>query len=103
MGTTGTAILEESNLIKWQFEQEMSEDKLIINAMSGGNVSHGGVSNPADISFKGHQSQIEDMIHSIETGDKPLIDGVGGRKSVAIVLAIYESARSGKMVRLPGF
>ncbi len=42
------------------------------------------------------------MIHSIETGDKPLVDGVEGRKSVAIVLAIYESARSGRMVRLPG-
>lgn len=101
MGTTGTAILEESNLIKWQFEQETSDDKLIINAMSRGNVSHGGVSNPADINFKGHQRQIEDMIHSIETGDKPLVDGVEGRKSVAIVLAIYESARSGRMVKLP--
>ncbi|MCW3106694.1 MAG: oxidoreductase domain protein [Segetibacter sp.] len=101
MGTTGTAILEESNLIKWQFEKESSEDEIILNNMSGGNVSHGGVSNPADISFAGHQRQLEDMIHSIETGKKPLIDGIDGRKSVEIVLAIYESARTGKMVRLP--
>jgi len=99
MGTTGTAIMEENNLIKWQFEKETSEDEIILNTMSAGSITHGGVSNPADISFAGHQRQIEDLILSIETGNKPLIDGVEGRKSVEIVLAIYESARSGKMVR----
>jgi predicted dehydrogenase len=101
MGTEGTAILEESNLIKWEFTHPMNEDEIIMTTMSGGNISHGGVSNPADISFVGHQKQIEDMIHSIETGNNPLIDGLEGRKSVEIVLAIYESANSGKMVRLP--
>ncbi len=102
MGTAGTAILEENNIIKWQFEQEASEDKNIWSTMPGGDISHGGVSDPADISYKGHKSQIEDMIHSIETGNEPLIDGPEGRKSVEIVLAVYESAKSGKMVRLPG-
>jgi UDP-N-acetyl-2-amino-2-deoxyglucuronate dehydrogenase len=100
MGTAGTAILEESNLIKWQFEKEAAEDEVIIKSMSGGRISHGGVSNPADISFAGHQKQLEDMMHSIETGKKPLIDACDGRKSVAIVLAIYESARTGKKVTL---
>lgn len=103
MGTTGTAILEESNLIKWQFEKATGEDEIIINKMSGGTISHGGVSNPADISFTGHQRQIEDLIRSIETADKPLIDGLEGRKSVKIVLAIYESARSGQKVKLPDY
>jgi UDP-N-acetyl-2-amino-2-deoxyglucuronate dehydrogenase len=103
MGTTGTAILEESSLIKWQFQKETSEDEIIINKMSEGNVSHGGVSNPADISFAGHQKQLEDMMHSIETGKKPLIDGTDGRKSVEIVLAIYESVRSGRRVTLPKY
>jgi UDP-N-acetyl-2-amino-2-deoxyglucuronate dehydrogenase len=101
MGTKGTAILEESKLIKWQFEQEASEDEFIINSMPAGDSSHGGVSNPADISFTGHQKQMEDMIDAIVKGEKPLIDGIEGRKSVEIVLAIYESARSGQMVNLP--
>lgn len=96
MGTAGTAILEESNLIQWQFEKDADEDEQIIKNMSGGSVSHGGVSNPADISFAGHQLQLEDMMHAIETGAKPMIDARDGRKSVAIVLAIYESARTGK-------
>jgi UDP-N-acetyl-2-amino-2-deoxyglucuronate dehydrogenase len=100
MGTAGTAILEESSLIKWQFEKEASEDEIIIRNMSSGNVSHGGVSNPADISFAGHQRQLEDMMESIETGKKPMIDAVEGRKAVEIVLAIYESARTERKVKL---
>lgn len=101
MGTEGTAILEESNLIKWEFTHTMSEDQIIVDSMAGGNILHGGVSNPADISFIGHKKQIENMIRSVQTGDKPLIDGLEGRKSVEIVLAIYESAASGVIVRLP--
>lgn len=101
MGTEGTAILEESNLIKWEFAKKNSEDKIINDELAKANISHGGVSDPADINFAGHQKQIEDMMHSIETGDDPLIDGLEGRKSVEIVLAIYESARSGHEIRLP--
>jgi predicted dehydrogenase len=99
-GTTGTAILEESNLIKWEFKDSASEDETIKRAMEAGNVSHGGVSNPADISIIGHQKQIEDMIRAVQTGGNPLVDEIEGRKSVEIVLAIYESARSEKVIKL---
>lgn len=101
MGTEGTAILEEDTLIKWHFQKESNEDEIIRNANKASTISHGGASNPANISFAGHQKQIEDMIYSIETGNEPLINGEEGRKSVEIVMAIYESARSGKMVKLP--
>lgn len=100
MGTKGTAILEESKLIKWEFEDSTGDDEMIKNAMAGGSVVQGGVSNPADISFIGHQRQIEDMIQAIETGGNPLVDGMEGRKSVEIVLAIYESARLEKTIKL---
>ncbi len=101
MGTEGTVILEEDQFISWQFEHANSEDDVIKNAMQNNTVSHGGASNLADIRFVGHQKQIEDMMKSIETGDAPFVDGNEGRKSVEIILAIYESARSGKAVKLP--
>jgi UDP-N-acetyl-2-amino-2-deoxyglucuronate dehydrogenase len=100
MGTTGSAILEEDHLIQWQFKEEHIEDENIRKAMQSGPLSHGGASNPSDISFVGHQRQIEDFIHAIETGSSPLVDGVEGRKSVEIVSAIYESARLGHMIKL---
>lgn len=101
MGNKGTAVLEEDHFIKWQFEKEMAEDENIRNGMQAGAISHGGTSNPADISFVGHQKQIEDLMHAIETDSTPLIDGYEGRKSVEIICAIYESARLGKMIKLP--
>lgn len=100
MGTKGTAVMEESKLIKWEFENPSAQDKIITDAAGAGGIVKGGVANPADISFVGHQKQIEDMIAAIEEGRKPFIDAVEGRKAVAIVLAIYESARSGKMITL---
>jgi len=100
MGTKGTAILEENNLTKWEFTQPTDEDQRIMQLMAGADISHGGVSDPADISFIGHKNQIEDMMRAVETGSNPLVDGREGRKSVEIVLAIYESARSEKTVRL---
>ncbi|MEO9003127.1 MAG: Gfo/Idh/MocA family oxidoreductase, partial [Ginsengibacter sp.] len=100
MGTAGSAILEEDQLIQWQFKEESKEDETIRNSMQSGAVSHGGASNPSDISFVGHQRQIEDFIHAIETNGKPLVDGEEGRKSVEIVCAIYESARLGNRIEL---
>lgn len=100
MGTTGSAVLQESNLVKWEFMHPVEEDEQVLQAMSGQTASHGGVSNPADISFIGHQLQLEDMIRAIQTNTKPMIDAVEGRKSVEIVLAVYESARTGKLVHV---
>ncbi|MFK5973880.1 MAG: Gfo/Idh/MocA family oxidoreductase [Flavobacteriaceae bacterium] len=101
MGTSGSAILEEDHMIQWQFKEEMNEDQNIRKSMLSGTVSHGGASDPADISFIGHQRQIEDFIHAIETKGTPLVDGEEGRKSVEIVCAIYESARLGRRIELP--
>lgn len=100
MGTSGTAIIEEDHLIQWQFEQESKEDENIRNTIKPNTISPGGAYNPSDISFVGHQKQIEDFIHAIETNGTPLVDGEEGRKSVEIVCAIYESVRLDKMVKL---
>lgn len=98
LGTEGSAVLQESDLIKWDFSQALPEDEIVRNA--GGVSSHGGVSNPADISHMGHLFQINDLLRAIREGGQPAIDGPEGRRSVEIVLAIYQSAREGKMVRL---
>src|SRR5690606_16913673 len=45
-----------------------------------------------------HRVQIEDVINAIREGRKPLIDGEQGRKPLDVILAIYESARTGKPV-----
>jgi UDP-N-acetyl-2-amino-2-deoxyglucuronate dehydrogenase len=100
MGTSGTVIMEDNHILKWEFEQEENDDKRIREELSAHHSSQGGFSDPLAISYLGHQQQMEDMIHAIETGKRPLIDGLEGRKSVEIVLAIYESARLGELVKV---
>lgn len=99
IGTEGTAIMEENNLLTWQFRQEETEDDVIRQEYSGA-VSKGGVADPMDIGYFGHQQQILDFMKAIRENTDPLIDGEEGRKSVQIVCAVYESARLGKEVIL---
>src|SRR5262249_2607953 len=54
----------------------------------------GGSSNPAAISHQGHARQLADFVRAIQTGGEPLVDGREGRKAVAIIEAIYKSART---------
>ena len=41
------------------------------------------------------------FVHCIETGEKPFVSGEEGGASLEVILAAYESARTGKVVRLP--
>jgi UDP-N-acetyl-2-amino-2-deoxyglucuronate dehydrogenase len=88
------------DVTKCIFEQETADDEHIRESYSVNGTLRGGAADPLAISYLGHQRQMEDLMHAIETGTKPLIDGEEGRKSVEIVLAIYESARTGRLVKL---
>ena len=45
--------------------------------------------------------QLKDFVKAIQTGKPPKITGDEGRKAVEIILAIYQSAWTGKRVSLP--
>jgi len=47
-----------------------------------------------------HARQIADLVDSIRSGRRPMVDGFEGKKSVAILQAIYESERTRQPVRL---
>jgi len=48
----------------------------------------------------GHRRLFEDFIGAIQSNGRPLCDGREGRKSLALVKAIYESSRTGQAVIL---
>lgn len=43
--------------------------------------------------------QIEDMIRAIREDRQPAVDGAEGRKPLEIVMAVYESSRTGETIR----
>lgn len=100
LGTEGSVIMEEDKLVAWRFLKETKADDAIRKLYSGSPDSGGGVSNPMSINITGHKSQIEDMIMSLENGNKPMVDGHEARKSVEIVLNIYRSSQTGAIVKM---
>lgn len=100
-GDEGSAIVEQDTVKLWQFAEESPDDAATLKEFGETSVSSGGAGDPKAISHLGHRLQLEDLIRSIETGALPAVDGREGRKSVEIILAIYESNRSGKRVMLP--
>ena len=49
----------------------------------------------------GHTSLFADVIDAIEHDRKPYVDAVAGRNALEMILAIYQSAATGKPVKLP--
>jgi len=54
----------------------------------------------AEIWQVSHRRQVQEMIQAIREDRDPLVNGAEGRKPLALILAIYESARTGKPVKL---
>ncbi|MCA9015819.1 MAG: gfo/Idh/MocA family oxidoreductase, partial [Planctomycetaceae bacterium] len=100
-GTEGTVIIEQDDVLHWEFAKENARDKKIREDFGKKSGNTGGASDPSAISYAGHMEQLKDFINSIKTGKKPLVDGNDGRKSVEIILAIYQSSWTGKQVSLP--
>ncbi|MEZ5940817.1 MAG: Gfo/Idh/MocA family oxidoreductase [Planctomycetaceae bacterium] len=100
-GTTGCAIIEQDSILHWEFAESRPEDDEIRAKFGKENAVSGGAADPKAISFVGHQKQFEDFIQAIQEGRSPVVDGSEGRKSVEIILAIYESSNTGRRISLP--
>ncbi len=100
-GDAGSVIVEQDDILMWQFKQKLDKDDEIAEKFAKKSGNTGGASDPSAISFQGHKDQFEDFVNAIKNDTKPLIDGTQGRKSVEIILAIYQSSWTGKQVKLP--
>ncbi len=99
-GDRGSVVIEQEDVLRWDFVQEAPEDKAVRERFAQKVGASGGSSNPAAISHQGHARQLADFVKAIETGTVPKVDGREGRKAVEVILAIYQSAATGKSVEL---
>lgn len=100
-GTRGSVIVEQDDLLLWQFADPLPEDEELKARFARKVGGTGGASDPKAISHAGHRAQLQDFVDAIHAGRPPLITGEEGRKAVELVLAIYAAARSGTRVSLP--
>jgi UDP-N-acetyl-2-amino-2-deoxyglucuronate dehydrogenase len=92
-GTEGTAVIENDVLTSVQLKSGY-----VYKGES--NTENAGVSSPA-ITFDAHKRQFQNMVEAIQRNIEPSVTGKEGRKSLEIILAIYQAAFVGRKVTLP--
>ena len=98
-GTKGTVINVENSITVWQFADERPEDEEVrkrFMEIEGG----GGVADPAAITHENHTRNFKAFLDTLERGEDFWIDGPEARKAVEVILAVYRSAREGRLIRL---
>jgi len=88
-GEKGTIVLGDSGIKTWAFIDEETAPIAPDSQQSGTNAS-----------LSGHDILLDDMIHAIVEDRDPMVPGEEAAKAVDLILAIYESARTGKEVLL---
>ena len=99
-GDRGSAVVEQEDLLRWEFETPAADDDAIRQRFAQKVGASGGSSNPAAISHVYHARQLADFVQAIRDKRKPLVDGREGRKAVALIEAIYQSAATGRTVEM---
>ena len=54
-----------------------------------------------DLQYEGHTGEIDDVLKALETGGRPLITGIDGRKTVEVITAVYMAGFLGHTIKLP--
>ncbi len=94
VGTNGSAIYHKGQArLEWHLI-EPREDHIEEAEISSGAAA------PMDITAAAHLAQFQDFAAAIREGRTPLIDGHEGRRSIAVIDAIYRSAREGQPIAL---
>jgi UDP-N-acetyl-2-amino-2-deoxyglucuronate dehydrogenase len=84
----GTAVNKIEN---WEFAEYDDDDKLV----------EGANTNPPNVYGLGHQGYYRNVLAVLRGEAKADTDGRAGRKSLELILGIYESAKTGREVPLP--
>ena len=101
-GNKGSAVIEEEDIKVWQFAEEKPDDQAIIKKYASMTETGGGAADPAAIGHAAHAKQFADVVNAINNGTQLKIDGAEGRRSVEVILAIYQAAKSGNRVKVGG-
>ncbi|MEM1607168.1 MAG: Gfo/Idh/MocA family oxidoreductase [Candidatus Bathyarchaeia archaeon] len=94
-GTRGTAIIEGEVLKRWAI---LGEEEVASEGTKEGLKSW---ARPELVPATNHASLLRDFARAIIEGREPAVNGVEGRRSLEVILAIYESAKNNKVIGFP--
>jgi UDP-N-acetyl-2-amino-2-deoxyglucuronate dehydrogenase len=94
-GDHGGVQIEGEQIVRWEGSRAQAP-----SAHSHEPVAAGAGASPTGIGAAGHTRLLDDFVAAIREGREPLVPGREGRRSLALVLAIYAAARSGRAARV---
>jgi UDP-N-acetyl-2-amino-2-deoxyglucuronate dehydrogenase len=93
-GDRGGVQIEGEQIVRWPGEDKHPNEQRVPTDAGAG-------ASRARMHGEGHIRLVSDLVAAIREGRAPLVPGEEGRRSLALVLAVYESARTGQIVK-PG-
>jgi predicted dehydrogenase len=99
-GTIGTVVIEQARVTRWDLR-----DTTPLEGAAGGAAAAPVGETPASRTHvvgdaSAHRRVFEDFVAALDSGRPPRVDGREGRRSVALIEAIYASSRTGEPVDL---
>jgi UDP-N-acetyl-2-amino-2-deoxyglucuronate dehydrogenase len=94
-GTGGTVTVEDGQIVGRALATEpgAAPDDAV-------DADRSAAADPAALDVVSHAAQLADLLDAVDTGREPAVSGQDGRDALEIVLAVYESSRTGRPVRL---
>ncbi len=90
-GTVKIGGIAVNKIEHWEFKDYDDDDRLVTDSQTV----------PSNVYGFGHIGFLSNVVEVLQGKAEPKTDGRDGRKSLELILAMYESARSGKKVALP--
>ena len=95
-GTEGTVTIEDGQIVRRAFAGA-SEPKAPAGAAD---AARSAAADPTAVDVASHAAQLADLLDAVDAGREPAVTGESGRAALEIVLAVYESSRTGRPVSL---
>jgi predicted dehydrogenase len=94
LGEKGSVVISGFAVNKmetWNFTDRLPEDENVLRDFSV---------NPPNVYGFGHKQYYQHVVRCLERGARQLVDGLEGRRSLELIMAVYESIETGKEVFL---
>jgi UDP-N-acetyl-2-amino-2-deoxyglucuronate dehydrogenase len=95
-GTAGTVTVADGRIVG----RALTADPDPAAPALGAGPSRSAAADPTAVGVASHAAQLADLLAAVDTGREPAVSGQSGRDALEIILAVYESARTGRPVTL---
>ena len=96
-GDVGTIISTGNKITRWAIAEDFDARAKDVD-LDAEEIDEGTTGDNKAVSAQGHEFLVADLVQAIKDDRDPYITGQSARKAVDLILAIYESARTGKDV-----